>query len=71
MDLPKIGARELTTQPGLAGPYSAQQPLRVDLVTPPESPSAPSHTVADVEPVGSDQVLATPASLWRRTFASI
>lgn|GEM_PF-248367 len=59
MDLPQIGAREQTTQPGVAGPYSAQQPLRLELAT-----------AAD-EPVASDQVLATPASLWRRTFASV
>ena len=61
MDLPQIGARELTTQPGIAGPYTAQQPLQLT-----ESPAATA-----IEDAPADQVLATPASLWRRTFASL
>lgn len=67
MEKPRRAGPDLaTTQPGIPGPYSRPRP-------PPSEPAfvapEPAATTSSDDALGSDQVLATPASLWRRAFS--
>ncbi|MBS1150802.1 MAG: Chlorosome protein, partial [Myxococcaceae bacterium] len=86
MEKPRtLGPEFATTQPGIPGPYSKPKPPpQPDPLSEEVAPPVPlgqdsTDTLADRPavgtgsdlPVASDQVLAAPASLWRRALASI
>ena len=70
----RLGPDLATTQPGIPGPYSKPRaPFEVQDLPSTLDERAPVHGAATTsdEAVAAEQVLASPASLWRRLLASI
>lgn len=73
MEKPRpMGPEFATTQPGLPGPYSSPKATPDPDSLPDTLESVnPNLATASDEPVASDQVLASPAALWRRALSQL